>query len=243
MKRGCGASRVAGAIYAEAGLSGGAPIESFLVEPPIVTDLDALGVSPIGVTLVPGDLGAALDCCDVLDWVGSEHYPNVADFVEEARRMGVSRRLSSKLDYSKLGPESRLLLVHARAHVESWEEVYTTWRLSLPPERRSDCWVCPKGRRGHESGNATGCCIGTWWHDITDGAPDPSSVTGEVIRTVGSTSYKGWPRGVTPACLPAIFAAIPIRRLVVIADPDGGTHQGSLSAARASALPVLLEME
>ena len=65
----------------------------------------ALGLSPIGVQLVERD-----GVWHILDWIGSEHYPNVADFLEEVRRFGLSRRLAKTVDFSKLTERSKILV-------------------------------------------------------------------------------------------------------------------------------------
>jgi hypothetical protein len=94
--RGCG-TRVKGGIYAECKLSPfGMPIEHFLIDPPNPIP-DDLGLTPVGVKLFERD-----GVFHILDWVGSAHYKNVADFIEETRNFGASRRLSKSTDFSKL---------------------------------------------------------------------------------------------------------------------------------------------
>lgn len=116
--RGCGPARDEGGIYAEVGLSPvGLPLSFFLVDPPIPVSCAALGLTPVGVTLIERE-----GVTHVLDWVGSTHYPNVADFVEETLLFGLSRRLPQTLDFARLGPLSRIILVHGRAHIDNaWQ--------------------------------------------------------------------------------------------------------------------------
>jgi integrase len=59
----------------------GVPLEDFLLDPPAPLTLEAqrrLGITPIGVKLLadPNDPRTY----HVVDWVGTKHYPNVADF-------------------------------------------------------------------------------------------------------------------------------------------------------------------
>lgn len=120
--RGCG-DRKEGGIYAECGLSShGRPLEDFLVDSPLPLpdglDMRALANKP-QVWMDPRT-GAH----HLIIWIGAEHYPYVADYVEEVRRYGASRRISSAVDLSKLTPgESRMILVHPLARVVSWADM------------------------------------------------------------------------------------------------------------------------
>lgn len=114
--RGCG-SRTANGLYAECGVGdGGLPVEDFLVDPPhpfVRDELDIVNKA----TVVEGADGVR----HVMMWVGEEHYPHVADFIEEARLYGVSRRLPGDFDMSTLTPgASKMILVHPRAYNAGW---------------------------------------------------------------------------------------------------------------------------
>ena len=138
--RGCG-RRKAGGLYAVLPSSPhGSPLEDFLQCPPKRLSFDApvQGQLPIikGTTL------------HLLDWVGGAYYPNVADFLEEVRRFGLSRRLSPSLlqrDH-KLGAApvelitgaSRLLMCHARAHINNVSD-YGFPARCWTSRRRSSC--------------------------------------------------------------------------------------------------------
>jgi hypothetical protein len=111
-QRGCGYREPGGAYLAVPLVADGVPVEHFLIDPPAVVDGDALGLSAVGVTLVERD-----GVTHIMDIVGREHYPTVADFIEEVRRLGVSRRVSSTLEFSRVTSESRLLLLHPHADI------------------------------------------------------------------------------------------------------------------------------
>ena len=199
--RGCG-SRVVGGVYAEVkSRDEGVPIEAFLVDPPSPVDVQGLGLTDKGVRLV--QLG---DTWHVFDIIGENYYPNVADFVEEGRRMGVSRRLSSNLDFSKIDPEkSRLVLLHRRAIISNLDEAGF---LNLPH-------ICPKGISGHEAGALEEMCAGLWWHDFSSKHLDAS----QMREIKGGTRYKAWarPKGcVKPERALGIFMTLPISNLEVI---------------------------
>lgn len=110
--RGCGKSRDAGGIYMECGSfgGGGIPMSMLIKDPVPLFDPESVGLSPVGVKVVEFD-----GVFHVFDWVGASHYPNAADFLEEAVRLGLSRRIPKTAEFSRLTAESRLILVHPKA--------------------------------------------------------------------------------------------------------------------------------
>jgi hypothetical protein len=217
----CGATRERGGIYAEVPTSPfGLPLEYFLVDPPHVVDTKALGLTPLGVKLLPDSQGVF----HIWDIVGGDSYPNVTDMVEEIRSLGVSRRLSDKLDYKKLSPRSKIIMLHSRAFIENFEE-YASLR------------DCPTSKEGHERSDKM--CVKLWWEDITDGTPTKSDIR-EVARMLPSCMYKGLsrPEGVTPKYKLAIFASFTLGRLVVVRDDDQKRMDTALGAVRQSQLAV-----
>lgn len=127
ISRGCGTREECG-VYAESGLSVyGDPLEAFLFDPPLPFKApSALGVHlvdrPTPITDADGTVRTET-VTHIVDHVGSSHYPFPADFIEEAREHGASRRLPPNVDLSRLSVHSRLLLVHSRGLVENAEEV------------------------------------------------------------------------------------------------------------------------
>jgi hypothetical protein len=220
IRRGCG-TRKKGGIYFETGLSPyGHPLEYFIIDPPI--PVDGWNLSPLGVQLIERD-----GVTHIIDWVGSEHYPNVADFLEEVRRFGLSRRLSRNLDFSRITSQTRILLVHARAWVENFHEYKN--------------WVCPKGYAHHtpailphEIEDNQRMCAGVWWQDLEQGTLQDE--TGIVHREMPSFTYTAHkrPEHITPQYRPAIFASFPCSRLVVVK----GDHEQSLDAAQQASVEV-----
>ena len=87
----------------------GKPIEHFLVDPPVLWKSSKTLRSPM---LIEDKQKINHICLGI----GKKYYPFVSDFVEEAKVMGVSKRVSRTFDFSSLTPnKSRLLLVHPRA--------------------------------------------------------------------------------------------------------------------------------
>ena len=146
-RRGCGTRQPGGAYLAVPLGPGGSPVETFLVDPPVAVDAVSLGLSAVGVTLVQR-YGAT----HVLDVVGHEYYPTVAGFVEQARRLGVSRRVSKTTAFSRLNPDSRLLLVHPRALIANAPE--------FPASTR-----CPCGIDEHLAKRFSGMCARLWFQE------------------------------------------------------------------------------
>jgi len=106
--RGCG-ERAQGGLYVSIGTSPmGRSIEFFLVDPAIRWDGGQLR-APM---LVPDEKRTY----HVLLGIGKQHYPFGPDFIEEAKVMGVSKRVPHDFDPSKLEyGRSKFLLVHPRA--------------------------------------------------------------------------------------------------------------------------------
>ena len=114
---GCG-ERTPGGVYIECGLSPvGRPFEDFLVDPPLALPhglgSEALANKPQFWT------DPAMGTVHLVIWIGADHYPYLADFVEEARRFGISRKLSRQLlerpEFGRLTVNSRMILAHPRA--------------------------------------------------------------------------------------------------------------------------------
>ena len=220
LKRGCG-TRIKGGCYWELECSPyGAPVETFLLDPPIPVP-ENVRLSAIGVKIFQRN-----GLWHILDHVGSTRYPNVQDFVEEVRLLGLSRRLPSTLDFSKITVGSRIILAHSRACVENPEEY---------PER-----YCPKGIEEHKE--PAQMCAGIWMEDVEDGASsmkDPPVDYRWVLRNMPSFQYaaRHRPEGASPQYVEAFFASFPASRLVVVRDPDGG-HVDALEKARGTKIPV-----
>jgi hypothetical protein len=114
----------------------------------------------------------------LLDVVGQCYYPNVADWIEETRRYGLSRRVPKNLDFSLLTPASRIIILHSRANIRNWPDF-----LKHDPELN---WQCPRRIENHpkhdqwpehwvEHGmeGQEHMCSGWWWHDVEGGEPRP----------------------------------------------------------------------
>jgi hypothetical protein len=232
--RGCG-SRVAGGLYIETVLSQrGRPIEHFLVDP--VKPLHpSYRKAKIGTSIVQSvESGQTY----VSDWVSGREYPNVADFVEEVRRFGLSRRIARNAPLTRLTEHSKILLIHGRGYVAN--------NAAYQPLERP----CPTNL-DHAPTSPEKHCVSLWWDDVTDGVPvspgedyalDPRMVE----RTMPSFSYRARrrPDGVSPSYCPAIFGSFPISRLVVIRAKNGA-HEPALRAAEKVAMfiPVVEEDE
>lgn len=223
--RGCG-YRMAGGIYLETRMAApgedGDPITDMLICPPAMIDVQALGISPIGVKLI--NVGGVYH---VFDRIGLNNYPNVADFIEEAIWRGVSRRIARSTEFNLLTRDSRLILIHDRAGIVNADEL----RAAIAQPVR-----CPAQRAHDHDVN----CLGLSYHDL-----DERDITGAIQghRSLGSYSYAAYarPDGVTIEHQPAIFMSVPIQKIAVIRDDIGGMHNESLAKLQGCTLPVSLE--
>lgn len=219
IERGCG-TRVKGGVYIETMLGpNGCPLECFMKDPPIAIDADAIGLSHIGSRIVERN-GVTY----VFDWVGESFYPNVTDFIEEVRRYGASRRMSANLDWSKLSPESKLVLVHSRAVYDMTDQMREVIQLYHSQ-------ICPLATKMFHDGlqnvnifthGATQQCARHWWYDHDQ---QEQLTAGETYtRTMPSFEYKAVTRVQTPTYAPGIFLVLPIHRVAVVRDEGTDSH-------------------
>jgi len=235
--RGCG-TRQEGGVYAECRLSPfGRPLEDFLFDPPRPVDPDALGLSEIGVLPVRDQDGTT----HLMDWIGRKHYPTPADFIEEVRRFGMSRRLPRSLDFRLLTPRSKMLLVHAEGLDWNHRALYEILA------RNREGWSCPKGLPEHAPTDAAGrpqvpveMCAGLWWEAVPHNAGERHGRAH--MRRMPSFSYpaRTLPEGHRPDYQPAIIAAFPISNLAVIRAQDGG-HEAAAEKAIRATIPLVIE--
>jgi len=251
-ERGCG-EREPGGVYMRT-LMGtrGDPLEKFLVDPPIPCPPDML-IPERGVSILerPGFPGVF----DVYDRVGKKYYPNVADFFEEVRRSGLSRRIKRDARLELLSPASKIILVHERAIIDNCAEYYDALieEANEYPEVHPFRCLCETEKHDgypwesdHKFRNNTReMCVSLWWDDIKSGTNslDPSDPPRTVERELGDTTYVGRkkPKGIDPLYTEGIFMVLPIHRLDVIEDTEDGRHEPALEQARRSGLPVKLE--
>lgn len=105
--RGCG-TRTPGGTYLCIGQSPyGSPIENFIIDPPKKLPYDWQR----GYALIKDQNGVT----HVIIFVGESFYGSPWDFVEEARRFGISRKVPNNFPFDKLTPgQSRMIFAHRR---------------------------------------------------------------------------------------------------------------------------------
>ncbi len=239
--RACG-RRIQGGIYAVVPFSRGQdpnahPIEEFLLDPPILTDSEELGLSPIGVHVVDRPDGSVW----LYDIVGSIYYRNVADYIEEARALGVSRRLPANLPWDRIDQRTRYILLHARAHIHEIEP----YLESELPEMRA-AYPCPglvarkhcgRNRTLHGPGQR---CARFWWQDIDFPELDGGRA---VARQLPEVRYGAWSR---PGRIElsehslAAFAVFPTIRIEVVRNEVEGSHRRVLERVELATLATRL---
>lgn len=248
VERGCGV-REPGGVYIETRrVVGGKPVEHFLLDPPVPVPVQ-LDLPNRGVAIYGREADDGEEVFDVYDRVGEASYPNVADFVEEVRQHGLSRRVPSNTDLTKLSDRSTIRLAHPRALITNVALLYKElaqegndylnhpqWKCRCnKPEHQSIAWLFAEGVT----------CVSCWWELITGGEEDfdPDHYPRSIERTIGSVSYYGRhrPESFKPEYADAFFMRLPVHRLVVINDPSLGLHEKALENLEGVQIPVSLE--
>ena len=259
LQRGCG-FRTPGGVYlvADMVLAGGCPVEHFLLHPP----------RPLN----PGELGLAARGEQVLDWgqdllilqqVGEVFYPTVADYLEEVRLLGLSRKVNDGSFPWEKARGRRLFvgLVHPRGY---WDPTPEEWRrvLSLSPATVDDpdAWeqglTCPRTRPreplfhpecrvGWEtcdleprSGRPGGFCPRLYWTDFDEDDLQDLTPQGRGTRHFVSVAYTAFALGRRREVRPALFAVFPVHRIEVVRDREGEAEEKARRIARAMNVPV-----
>ncbi len=183
MTRGCG-KRKAGGLYVCTGLSPfGTPIEEFIIDPALPYEGE-----PFRAPIIFKKDGTDHLLC----WVGAENYHYASDFVEEARRFGISKRIPNNFPIDKLTPGSMMFLVHPKALIRN----HGTLPLPL---------FCPKPKPAHLECTDE-CCLGQSYSIAGANAGDDQ-------RKIGDTVYTVYPRetgGLKYDFMPGIFLGTPI---------------------------------
>jgi len=227
--RGCG-KRVRTGIYVESRrVTGGSPVEEFVLDPPIPINLADFGLTPRGVKLVEWN-----GVYHIFDVVGKKDY-KVADFIEEVRMAGASRRLSPTLDFSLLSPDSRLYLIHEQAIITNFGD------YPQPPTV-----ICPVDK--HYVPLTNEMCAGLFWHDFSPKDLRKTEI-GFLRDMPGGFSYAAHlrPDGVRPQYGGyGIFMSLPITNLTVIrgeTPEEQEVVERRVKAAQKAGVPVYLEDE
>lgn len=214
--RGCGV-RKPGGLYVCSGLSPvGQPLGEFIIDPPIPYEGGSFR-TPI-VFEREGKK-------HLLMWVGQEYYPFCSDFIEEARRYGVSKRIPDKFPIEEMEEGSMLFLVHPGAFIEDYQY------LPVPE-------FCPKGSPAHLE-TKDEYCLG---HVYTVAPP----TDGFSVRKLGSTEYTVHPVGMAEAFCsykPGIFLRVPITHFDHIMTRDGRVNPAIAKKRESAPLPVIFEKE
>lgn len=237
-QRGCGTRR--SGVYLEVGMGpGGRPFDEFLCDPPV----------PLPAWMTPEMLAnkatlvqrGGTGIVDVISWVGANHYPYLPDFLEEARRMGISRRVLPSFEFEKITPfESQIILVHPRAYNPDWQQ-------HMPID------LCLLNRPGHstlttDEGNPRqGPCLYQLYNLIPadDGRPigqmssfDPAQPDSFMYqRAIGDTTYQYIPTGESADLQPAIFGRFYLTGVALVKDAAGKVNSAAEEKLSRSRMP------
>jgi hypothetical protein len=185
-------------------------------------------------------------------WVGKENYPYVPDFVEEARRFGISKRIPRDFPIERLQPGSKLILIHARGRLTGavHAKIYAKLYAALGPLG----WYCPKNlhaQDGHRPDPADPAqemvqCLGTLWPlvSLRPGPEDEIKTTRHIGDTTYAVPYVG---GIMTeedlAYEPAIFMWAPITNIAYITGGSDTVPEDIEKRRRGLRLPLQYEEE
>lgn len=233
--RGCG-ERVPGGCYAESGLGPyGCSLEYFLIDPPqlLPPGLDLINKPQILPRLrLSGEQEhdtADRPVFDLYMHIGAEHYPFAPDYLEEARRLGASRRISPLLDVSLLTQESRMILAHPKAIPINWAQMQPPVRCKKRLPRHDLRSYCALALDPLVDEARPGPCIFKLWDLIPpDQAESTITLEGQpplCLRRTGSTVYQYTPTEETVvAWEEAFILALPLTGFTLIQYADGSVN-------------------
>jgi hypothetical protein len=252
--RGCG-EREAGGCYVESGAGPwGAPHEAFLLDPPrpLPPGLDLVNKPRI----VPrewltgneevDEFGHTI--YDLLIHIGAKYYPWSPDFLSEARRLGVSRRIPATLDLALLNRASRMLLAHPRAIPLNWQELSPPDRCKKALDRHDLTWYTAHRVDYRMDLDRVGPCIFKLWDLIpSDQAETITEQPGErplCMRRIGSTLYSYRPTDeAVGGWTEAFLLAKPLTGFALVQDADGNVNeQAKEKLQKASAVQGLMQL-
>lgn len=224
-ERECGYRKEGGTYATVPSSPYGKPVDSFLLCKPMPIVREEYNLANVGVKLV--DVEQVCSSCNglspktgfvcrlcggthketvthVFDIVGQEYYPNIADFMEEARRLGISRRLEleAESEYAKLSPRSRLFLLHHRAIIKNPGDFLQA--MYITERKRFLRAGCPKQLLEHTYdnedfdslllnfkaiNNAHPGCSALYWNVLDEGAERIPEVLPELCNNCSKDIY------------------------------------------------------
>lgn len=195
LRRACGFRKAGGTYVTTKTSAWGAPIENFLVDPPYPIFLDQFpSLSAQGLNLIEATWRGQPGVYDIFDWVGTEYYPYVPDFVEEARLFGTSRMAQPNLPFGMITKNSWHFFMHSRASVVDPTKPYDNY-LGIAG--------CPKDIPIHveQPQQVYEMCTGLLWEMVGNCKdPDkrvttitmPCSVNSQTFQYSGALAPRAW---------------------------------------------------
>lgn len=181
---------------------------------------------------------------DFYDWVSSGDYPDVAAFIEEVFRYGVSRLNPRTTQFEKMGKYSQYCLVHPNAFIDE-PQAHWRQRAGIIAKRLKDGKkFCIKSLPEHDDPNVDRMeydpimCASLWWEDIT--VPTESVASSRECKV--QLAAGDWFTAYTPPAgsnklvrKPAVFMHFPIAAMAdfeVVIDAEENSHMDSLAALK-----------
>lgn len=234
-ERGCG-DREAGGLYIESGAGPwGLPFEAFLLDPPrlVPEGLDLVNKARIMPRewltgrIEVDEFGRTIH--DLFIHIGAKFYPWGPDFLQEARRLGVSRRIPATLDLKRLNRASRIWLAHAKAIPLNWAELSPPDRCKKVLDRHDLAWYMAHQADYRADLDRAGPCIFKLWDlipiDQAETVTEQPDARPLCMRRLGSTLYPYRPtEEAVSGWAEAFLLAKPLTGFSLIHDADGNVN-------------------
>lgn len=227
LPRCCGASRVPGGLYLANGVvvSGGKPVWDFLLDPvtPVASMAKFQGIQELPNELYPPDFDRSTGII-LVDMV-SEHDYQVPDFVEETKRLGLSRRVQKTFPFERLSGRRGniwLAMLHWKAQL--------TWSWNDPNMVTLRYKKCQWNDMGDARNDHAPDCIFHLWLDLWRNEVYPKQTRVmpgfkyAPLAVISDDQQAGVASSYFPGCTygPAIFMVVPITHLEAVEYvPDG----------------------
>ncbi len=234
-ERGCG-DREAGGLYVESGAGPwGVPFEKFLLDPPrpLPPGLDLVNkprIMPrewLTGNVEVDEFGRTI--YDLFIHIGTKFYPWGPDFLQEAHRLGVSRRIPATLDLKLLNRASCMWLAHSKAIPLNWQDLSPPDLCKKVLDRHDLAWYTARQADYRTDLDRVGPCIFKLWDLIP--ADQAETITAQpggrplCMRRIGSTVYPYWPtEEAVSGWAEAFLLAKPLTGFSLVHDKDGNVN-------------------
>ena len=217
----------------------GVPVDNFILCPPPLVDMAAIGLSTSGMRIIErrDPFGNLMGVYDLWDYLSESDQPWVPDYITQTEDYGTSRRFPETLvhdpSFSKLCAHpwdptlsSRHIFVHAKAIIDVPEPFY---------QNRTHIKSCPAHIAGHDDNSMVWeMCAALWWESVDYWPKERRNRRYKVTLPRGDENptcgYEAdyIPKGVKPVFLPGIIMSLPLMSMEIPVDNSGDNEHERL---------------